>query len=41
MGQYDFHAESPGDGEPILLVEIMRGAAASRIPLEVSLRRLG
>jgi type II secretory pathway component PulF len=40
MGQYDYLPESPGNEEPILLVEIMRGAAASRIPLEVSLAAL-
>jgi type IV pilus assembly protein PilC len=40
MGQPDYHPESRSDEAPILLVEVVGGAAASRIPLEVSLAAL-
>src|SRR5689334_812411 len=37
MTQHDYQPEMPGGEEPILLVPIIGSAAASRIPLEVSL----
>src|SRR3954463_16308221 len=40
MGQLEFHDESPsGDGQS-MLVQTMGGAAASRLPLEISLAAL-
>src|SRR6476660_1353165 len=40
MGQFEFHGESPSGDEQSMLVQAVGGAAASRIPLEVSLAAL-
>lgn len=40
MGPHEQHTELPGGEDPILLVEIVGDAAASRVPLEISLAAL-
>src|SRR6476660_9461439 len=40
MGQFEFHGESPSGDEQSMLVQAVGGAAASRIPLEISLAAL-
>jgi type IV pilus assembly protein PilC len=40
MGQYEFHNESPSGDEQSILVQAVGGAAANRIPLEISLAAL-
>src|SRR6478735_2053450 len=40
MRQFEFHGESPTDDEQSMFVQAVGGAAASRVPLEISLAAL-